>query len=213
MFSHQHQHLFYPLQSILSWYWQALANIASNRWQSNSILQTIPNPNSPFFEETQWWLATSCLLCKIASIEGSVQLLVGDAAPIIGQLVTHNTTHWRKAQLVAFFLWSAKIRGSAQCVGGDAGPNYWICTNWRRRGGWGVRIRKIGQQDGSGGSICRNIGQNSDRWAREGLGNICSANSYMDEQNVDFAETTLLHTHAIENSQIKPTAICWVVGN
>ena len=134
MFSHQHQHLFYPLQSILSWYWQALANIASNRWQSNSILQTIPNPNSPFFEETQWWLATSCLLCKIASIEGSVQLLVGDAAPIIGQLVTHTTQHTgEKPNLLPFFcdllksvsllnVWEAMLApiiGFAQIGGGE----------------------------------------------------------------------------------------------
>ena len=106
-------------------------------------------------EETRLRL-DSCLLCKMALIWGSVQFVGGDAAPIIGHLETHNSGEKPcKSNLLPFSVIRAIIRGSAQCVGVDAAPNYWICTNWRRemRGEEGVReslsaerlVSKMGQ--------------------------------------------------------------------
>ena len=92
-------------------------------------------------EETRLRL-DSCLLCKMALIWGSVQFVGGDAAPIIGHLETHNSGEKPcKSKMLPFSEIRAIIRVSAQCVGVDAAPNYWICTNLRRemRGEEGVR--------------------------------------------------------------------------
>ena len=92
----------------------------------------------------------------MALIWGSVQFVGGDAAPIIGHLETHNSGEKPcKSNLLPFSVICVAIQGSAQCVGVDAAPNYWICTNWRRemRGEEGVReslsaerlVSKMGQ--------------------------------------------------------------------